>query len=83
MVFSFCYDKLPCYFTDVSMPEDRITGRLRFLPKIPQFQGRPPKETKKLELIRGMEEIHTDFLHNQYGIVVSVAAYRGLTTVLC
>lgn len=42
--------------------------------KVPQYQGgiRPPKMTKRLDLIRGEEEIHRDLILGQYGIVVSI-----------
>ncbi|KAF2368631.1 Ribosomal protein L10e/L16, partial [Trinorchestia longiramus] len=52
----------------VVMPEveDR---KLRFLPKNPQFTGKAPKYTRRNDLVRGLERMHTELLYNQYGIV--------------
>lgn len=42
--------------------------------KVPQYGAsqRPFKMQKKLRLMRGPEPIHTDFIHKQFGIVVSI-----------
>lgn len=55
--------------TDVVIPERQ---KLRFFPKVPhQVPGqRVVKMTKRLDLIRGEEEVHTNLLHRQYGIIV-------------
>ncbi|KAK3860012.1 hypothetical protein Pcinc_031156 [Petrolisthes cinctipes] len=60
---------LPPNYDDVVIPTDR--QKLRVLQKVPQYHGgtRPPKMTKRLDLIRGEEEVHRDLLLGQYGIV--------------
>ncbi|XP_069156727.1 large ribosomal subunit protein uL16m isoform X3 [Procambarus clarkii] len=59
----------PQNYDDIDVPKDR--QKLRFLPKVPQYPPsvRPPKMTKRLDLIRGEEEIHRDLIHQQYGII--------------
>ena len=59
------------FFIDIELPERR---KLRVIPKNPHAasNAKPVKMTKRLDLIRGEEEIVTDFLHGQYGIVVSI-----------
>ncbi len=41
--------------------------------KVPTYPAglRPPKMQKNLRFMRGPEEIHTDFVYKQYGIIVS------------
>ena len=60
------------FIKDIEMPERR---RLRVIPKTPF--PKPPlhrniKMEKDLDLMRGDEEVATDYLYGQYGIVVSI-----------
>ncbi|XP_069938999.1 large ribosomal subunit protein uL16m isoform X2 [Cherax quadricarinatus] len=60
---------VPPTYDDIEIPKER--QKLRFLNKVPQYPGsiRPPKMMKRLDLIRGEEEIHRDLLLQQYGII--------------
>ncbi|XP_063841118.1 large ribosomal subunit protein uL16m-like [Scylla paramamosain] len=60
---------VPPNYDHIEVPTER--QRLKFYQKVPQYPGnvRPPKMTKRLDLIRGEEEIHRDLLLKQYGIV--------------
>nr|CAG4648878.1 EOG090X0DE4 [Polyphemus pediculus] len=60
----------PPNFDHVILPEKR---KLQFLDKVPQYPSglRPPKMAKRLELIRGPESVHTEYIHKQYGIVAT------------
>lgn len=60
---------VPPQFGDIEIPKER--QKLRFFNKVPQYTAavRPPKMTKRLDLIRGEEEVHTDLIHKQYGII--------------
>ncbi|MCL4123839.1 UNVERIFIED_CONTAM: hypothetical protein GTU68_049734 [Idotea baltica] len=61
------------FVTGIEVPTER--QRLSFMDKVPATSPgmKPLKMMKRLELIRGEEEVHTDFIHEQYGIV----ALRG------
>ncbi|XP_076033549.1 mitochondrial ribosomal protein L16 isoform X4 [Oratosquilla oratoria] len=63
----------PPNFRDIEVPKER--QKLRFLEKVPQYPNgvRAPKMTKRIDLIRGEEEIHNQLIHKQYGII----ALRG------
>lgn len=56
--------------TDVEFAE---RPKLKVMERVPQYPPnlRPPKMTKRLNLMRGPELIHTTFLHKQYGIVAT------------
>ncbi|KAG7170736.1 39S ribosomal protein L16-like, partial [Homarus americanus] len=58
----------PPTYGDIEIPERQ---KLRFLSKVPQYPPsiRPPKMMKRLDLIRGEEEIHRDLILKQYGII--------------
>nr|CAG4650475.1 EOG090X0DE4 [Sida crystallina] len=58
----------PPTFDHIEIPEK---PKLPFLEKVPQFAGniKPPKMSKKIELMRGPELIHNQFIHQQYGII--------------
>lgn len=60
---------MPPNYDHIEVPKDR--QKLKFQMKVPQFLGtaRPIKMTKRLDLIRGEEEIHRDLLLQQYGII--------------
>ncbi|MPC21886.1 39S ribosomal protein L16, mitochondrial [Portunus trituberculatus] len=60
---------VPPNYDHIQVPTEK--QRLKFYQKVPQYPGniRPPKMTKRLDLIRGEEEIHRDLLLKQYGIV--------------
>ena len=58
------------FIIDIEIPEK---VRLPMLLKTPIFNtGRPPKYSKRIDLIRGHEQVHTELNHNQYGIIVSI-----------
>ncbi|ROT82574.1 putative 39S ribosomal protein L16, mitochondrial [Penaeus vannamei] len=59
----------PPDYDDIEIPKER--QKLRFFERVPQFPAgiRAPKMTKRLDLIRGEEEVHNNFIYNQYGIV--------------
>jgi len=58
-------------FVDVEYPE---RNKLKFIEKVPVYPAglRPPKMQKNLRFMRGPELIHTELIHQQYGIVVSL-----------
>lgn len=60
---------VPPNYDHIKIPKER--QRLKFYPKVPQFPGhiKPPRMTKRLDLIRGEEEIHRDLTLQQYGII--------------
>ncbi|KAG0711876.1 39S ribosomal protein L16, mitochondrial [Chionoecetes opilio] len=66
---------VPPNYDHIELPTER--QKLKFHQKVPQYPGniRPPKMTKRLDLIRGEEEIHRDLVLEQYGIIVR--ARRG------
>ena len=55
---------------DIEFPE---RAKLRVMEKVPQYPPsmRPFKMQKRLRYMRGPEDLHTDFIHKQYGIIVS------------
>ena len=57
-------------FIDIELPEK---PKLQYKDKVPTYAPnmKPPKMAKRLNLMRGPEPIHTEFIHKQYGIVVS------------
>lgn len=57
------------YKTDIDYPERR---KLKVVERQPRYPTtiRPPKMTKRLDLMRGPEEFHTFLLNKQYGIQV-------------
>jgi len=59
---------LPPSYEGVEFPE---RNKLRFIERSPIYPAglRPPKMQKCLRFMRGPEEIHTDFIHKQYGII--------------
>lgn len=59
----------PPNYDHIKIPKER--QKLRFLEKVPQYPPgiRAPKMTKRLDLIRGEEEVHRDLLYKQYGII--------------
>lgn len=76
-LFNFC---LICL--DVEFPEKT---KLKYVEKVPQMHGniRPPKMTKSLKFMRGPEEVHNFLLHRQFGIIVSVIAFKSAFSVVC
>ncbi|KAK0175255.1 hypothetical protein PV327_009018 [Microctonus hyperodae] len=48
--------------------------KLNIQPKVPQYPAsmRPFKMQKKIRLMRGPEQVHTEFIHKQYGIVAKI-----------
>ena len=54
---------------DIELPEK---VKLTFMEKVPQYTAgvRPPKMAKRINLMRGPENIHNEFIYKQYGIVV-------------
>nr|CAG4638729.1 EOG090X0DE4 [Cyclestheria hislopi] len=60
--------KPPPIYDDIVMPEK---PKLPFVDKVPQYPPslRPPKMSKRIELMRGPEPIHNKLIYNQYGIV--------------
>uniref|UniRef100_A0A2P2HYS6 Large ribosomal subunit protein uL16m n=1 Tax=Hirondellea gigas TaxID=1518452 RepID=A0A2P2HYS6_9CRUS len=51
------------------MPE-KEDRKLKFLTKTPIFIGvKAPKYTRRIDLVRGFEDLQTNFLHGQYGII--------------
>jgi hypothetical protein len=59
-------------FIDIQLPE---RPKLQFKDKVPTYPSnlKPPKMSKRLTFMRGPEPIHTEFIHKQYGIVVSIS----------
>ncbi|XP_059483709.1 large ribosomal subunit protein uL16m [Neocloeon triangulifer] len=57
----------PVTFGDIDFPERR---KLKVVDRQPQYTAtiRPPKMTKRLDLMRGPEEYHNFLIHKQYGI---------------
>lgn len=62
-------------FSDVVIPE---RPKPKFIEKVPQPIGnvKMPKMTKNLKFMRGPEEVHNSFIHEQYGVVVSLLFLR-------
>lgn len=58
------------FISDIEWPEK---AKLGIQPKVPQYpvSMRPFKMQKKLRLMRGPERVHTEFIHKQFGIIVS------------
>ncbi|KAI5741661.1 hypothetical protein M8J76_015851 [Diaphorina citri] len=60
--------KKPPNYDHIVMPE---RPRLKFVDKVPTFiyNHKTPRTTKRLDLLRGPEEIHNYLIHKQYGLV--------------
>ncbi|XP_014245199.1 39S ribosomal protein L16, mitochondrial [Cimex lectularius] len=62
------YFSPPKNYDNIVIPEK---GKPKYMEKVPQPYGnvKMPKMTKNLRFMRGPEEIHNSFIHQQYGIV--------------
>ena len=49
---------------------DLRAARLRVMPKVPNTGIKTPLMRQSGHLVRGLETVHTDFIHKQFGIVV-------------
>lgn len=59
----------------IQLPEK---PKLPYMDKVPTYASnlKPPKMAKRLTLMRGPELIHNEFIHKQYGIVVSIKIFK-------
>lgn len=59
----------------IQLPEK---PKLTYMDKVPTYASnlKPPKMAKRLTLMRGPELIHNEFIHKQYGIVVSIKIFK-------